>query len=69
LARIPATSAGVLAYLEPAAGLLFAWWLLGEEPSAATMAGGALILVAGLLVVRSGDDAGPRAVASTARYL
>jgi drug/metabolite transporter (DMT)-like permease len=68
LARIPATSAGVLAYLEPAAGVLFAWWILNEQPSVATIAGGGLIMVAGLLVVRAGGDAGPPVTASVARY-
>lgn len=68
LARIPATSAAVLAYLEPAAGVVFAWWLLSEQPSAATIAGGLLIMFAGLLVVRAGDDAGPPVTASVARY-
>jgi drug/metabolite transporter (DMT)-like permease len=68
LARIPATSASVLAYLEPAAGVVFAWWILSEQPSAATVAGGLLIMLAGLLVVRAGDDAGPPVTTSVARY-
>jgi drug/metabolite transporter (DMT)-like permease len=68
LARIPATSAGVLAYLEPASGVLFAWWLLAERPSPAMVMGGALIMVAGLLVVLAGGDAGARTTTSVARY-
>ena len=68
LAQMPATSVGVLAYLEPAAGVAFAWWLLSEQPSPATIVGGLLIMTAGLLVVRAGDDAGPPATASVARY-
>lgn len=66
LAQMPATSAGVLAYLEPAAGVLFAWWVLSEQPSPATVAGGLLIMVAGLLVVRAGGDAGPTVTAAVA---
>jgi drug/metabolite transporter (DMT)-like permease len=68
LGRIPATSVSVLAYLEPAAGVLFAWWILSEQPSVATIIGGGLIMVAGLLVVRAGGDSGPPATASVARY-
>lgn len=68
LARMPATSVSVLAYLEPASGVLFAWWLLSEQPSIATIVGGVLIMVAGLLVIRSGADTGPPATASVARY-
>jgi drug/metabolite transporter (DMT)-like permease len=67
LARIPATSASVLAYLEPAAGVLFAWWILSEQPSAATVLGGVLIVVAGLLVVRAGGDAGSVVASPVAR--
>lgn len=68
LARMPATSASVLTYLEPAAGVVFAWWLLGEQPSAATLTGGGLIVVAGLLVVLTSDEPGPPATSSVARY-
>lgn len=55
LARLPATSVGILAYLEPASAVLFGWLLLSETPHVATVAGGALILVAGGLVVRAGS--------------
>lgn len=68
LAQIPATSVSVLAYLEPAAGVLFAWWILNEQPSPATIAGGVLIMMAGLLVVRAGGDPGPPVTASVPRY-
>ena len=51
LARVPATEAGVLSYLEPAAGVVFGWWLLGEPLTVGTVAGGILIVVAGVLVL------------------
>lgn len=54
LARLPATSVGILAYLEPVSAVLFGWLLLSETPHPATIAGGALILVAGWIVVRAG---------------
>jgi drug/metabolite transporter (DMT)-like permease len=52
LARIPATVAAVLLYLEPASAVFFGWWWLGEVPTASTLVGGALIVGAGLLVSR-----------------
>lgn len=55
LARVPVTEAGVLAYLEPAAGVLFGWWLLDEAFTVGTVAGGALIVTAGLLVLFAPD--------------
>lgn len=54
LARLRATHAGILAYLEPVSAVFFGWLLLGESPHPATLAGGALILVAGAVVVRAG---------------
>jgi len=50
LARIPATVAAVLLYLEPASAVLFGWWWLGEQPTFATIVGGLLIVAAGLIV-------------------
>ena len=47
LGRIPATAAAVLLYLEPAAAVLFGWWLLGERPTVATLVGGLLIVGGG----------------------
>jgi drug/metabolite transporter (DMT)-like permease len=50
---VGATTTGVLGYLEPATAVLWAWLVLGEDPSTATLIGGAAILAAGLLVVRN----------------
>lgn len=62
LARMPASRAGVLLYLEPASAVAFGWLLLGESPAPATAAGGALIVMAGVLVARSSaSHAAPRA--------
>jgi RarD protein len=51
LRRVTAQAAGVLTFLEPVAGVLLAWALLDQSPGAATLAGGALVLTAGLAVV------------------
>ena len=53
LSVVGATTTGVLGYLEPATAVLWAWLVLGENPSRATLIGGAAILAAGLLVVRN----------------
>lgn len=55
LARVPATEAGVLSYLEPAAGVVFGWWLLGEALTVGTVAGGILIVAAGVVVLFGPD--------------
>ncbi len=54
LRRVTAQAAGVLTFLEPVAGVLLAWALLEQSPGAATLAGGALVLAAGLVVVLLG---------------
>ena len=51
LARVPATSAGILGYLEPVSVVLFSWWLLSERPTLSTLAGGVLILLAAAMTV------------------
>lgn len=51
LARIPATSVGILGYLEPAAVVVLGWLFLNEDPALATLAGGVLIVLAGWLTV------------------
>jgi len=53
LARLPATHVGILGYLEPVGVVLFAWPLLDATPAIATIAGGGLIVAAGVLVVRA----------------
>ena len=51
LRRVTAQAAGVLTFLEPVAGVLLAWAILEQRPGAATLAGGAVVLAAGLTVV------------------
>jgi DME family drug/metabolite transporter len=52
--RVRVEHASILGYLEPVSAPLYAVVLLGEAPAATTLAGGALIVVAGLLIVRYG---------------
>jgi drug/metabolite transporter (DMT)-like permease len=51
LRRVTAQAAGVLTFLEPVAGVLLGWAILEQRPGTATLAGGALVLAAGLAVV------------------
>jgi drug/metabolite transporter (DMT)-like permease len=53
LARVPATHVGILGYLEPASVVACGWLFLSQRPGLATVAGGVLIAVAGVLVVRT----------------
>jgi drug/metabolite transporter (DMT)-like permease len=53
LRRVDAPSAGVLMFLEPVSSVLLAWLVLSEQPSARTLAGGLVVLAAGMAVVRS----------------
>lgn len=48
---LPAQHLSVLFYLEPASAVLYAWWWLAEQPSARTLAGGAMIVAAGLAII------------------
>ena len=62
LARVPATAAGILGYLEPVSVVVLAWLVQHDPPAAATIAGGALVVAAGTLVVlgsTSGDPSAP----------
>jgi drug/metabolite transporter (DMT)-like permease len=43
--------AGILGYIEPVTSPLWAFLLIGEKPPGTTLAGGALIVVAGVLVI------------------
>ena len=51
LRRVRVEHASILGFLEPVSAPLYALLLLGEAPATATIAGGALIVVAGVLVV------------------
>jgi drug/metabolite transporter (DMT)-like permease len=53
---IPATTVGILSYMEPVAAALLAAVLLGERLTVAVLAGGAVILAAGVLVVLRTPD-------------
>jgi drug/metabolite transporter (DMT)-like permease len=53
LERIDATQVGVFLYLEPIVTVVLAWQILGEEIRAATILGGAAILVGVWLVNRN----------------
>jgi DME family drug/metabolite transporter len=54
LRLVPATTAGILGYLEPLAAVVLAALVLGERPSAWTAVGGAAIVAAGVVVVLEG---------------
>ena len=43
--------AGILGYIEPVTSPLWAFLLIGEKPPWTTLAGGALIVAAGMLVI------------------
>lgn len=51
LARVPATNAGIMGYIEPVSAVLFSWWQLHEPLRWTSVAGGALIVAAGIAVV------------------
>jgi drug/metabolite transporter (DMT)-like permease len=51
LRRVTAQAAGILTFLEPVAAVLLAALFLDESVSARTVAGGALVLLAGIAVV------------------
>jgi drug/metabolite transporter (DMT)-like permease len=54
---VPMQHSAVLGFLTPVAAPLFAWALIGQAVSVWTAVGGALVLVAGVLVVtRGGQD-------------
>ncbi|MCI4066145.1 DMT family transporter [Micromonospora sp. R77] len=47
LRKLPAVTSGILLYLEPVSALISGWLLLSETPTAATVCGALLILLAG----------------------
>lgn len=55
VARIRVQHSSILGFLTPVVAPLFAWVLLGEDVTMGVAVGGALIIVAGVLVVLFGD--------------
>jgi drug/metabolite transporter (DMT)-like permease len=55
VSRIRVQHSAILGYLEPVSAPLYALLLLGQRPGTWTIVGGALIIVAGLLVVLCGE--------------
>jgi drug/metabolite transporter (DMT)-like permease len=58
VARVPVQHSSILGFLTPVVAPLIAWALLGEGITAATALGGALIVLAGVLVVVRGEAEG-----------
>lgn len=56
---VPATTAGILSYMEPIAAALLAAAVIGEELTLAVVAGGLAIVAGGVLVVLRSRDAVP----------
>lgn len=54
LSIVPAQQVSILVYLEPVTAVLWAWAVLSESPTLATLAGGVLIVAAGLVIVVPG---------------
>lgn len=50
---LQAQQLGVMLYLEPASAVMYAWWLLGERPGLNTLAGGVLVVIAGIAIILS----------------
>ena len=63
LRDVPATSAGIIAYMEPVSAAVLAALLLGEMPSAAVVAGGVAIVASGAVVALRAPVAAGRAPA------
>lgn len=57
LSRVPATHVGIMGYLEPVGVVVVAWLFLSEQPATGTLAGGALIVAAGALLIRNAGTA------------
>jgi drug/metabolite transporter (DMT)-like permease len=64
LKKVSALTAGIIATLEPVYGILLAWFLLGENPSLRTLAGGALILLSAAMTTRRETGPGTRTISS-----
>ena len=51
LDQLPAATFSVLTYIEPVSAVLCGWVFLGEVPTATTLVGGAMVVLAGIMVV------------------
>lgn len=56
LGRIRANRAAILGYLEPVSAVIFALAFLGEVPDSVSLAGGALILIAGYISINDSTN-------------
>jgi drug/metabolite transporter (DMT)-like permease len=59
LTRVTASTASVVAALEPVYGIALAWWLLREVPDARTLGGAALLVAAAIVASRREPDGAP----------
>lgn len=50
---LKARTTSVIFALEPVYGIVFAWWLFAERPTPSMLAGGALIIIASVIISRS----------------
>jgi drug/metabolite transporter (DMT)-like permease len=53
LKRLPAATVSTLTYVEAVSAVLCGWLFLGEQPTLLVLVGGALVVGAGIMVVRS----------------
>jgi drug/metabolite transporter (DMT)-like permease len=61
MARIKVQHSSILGYLEPVSAPVYAFFLLGQGIPVSTMAGGALVVAAGILVMVFGESEGKAA--------
>jgi drug/metabolite transporter (DMT)-like permease len=52
--KVKAQHVGIIAYLEPLSAMVFGLIFLGEQPGWQDIAGGILIIAAGVIVLRRG---------------
>jgi len=64
LGRVKVQHVGVLAYLDPVSAILFALLFLGEQPTAQSLVGGAMVLAGSALLLFRGAPAGTPADAA-----
>jgi drug/metabolite transporter (DMT)-like permease len=51
LNQLPAATVSVLSYLEPVSAVVVGWVFLGEVPTVTTVVGGAMVVLAGIMVL------------------